>query len=614
MIRKIKLGIAGLAILNLLFAASGYAEYPRVVYQIQGLDQDLMSPVQHRLDQTLQTLVHPSTEDVQVWHQHSISDIKQILATYGYFKPSIKPTLKKIDANWNASYQISVGPLLKITTLKLSIEDTKQDQKIYSQQLDSCQVPRPCQQSGIYNNHEDCELSGNTDKNSSAKSITKLIADFPLHRGDTFCSEAYENAKQTLLAKVVAEGYLSAYFSKHTILINRQAYTAQLILSLNIGPRYYFGPITFQQSLFNNSLLQRYIPFKSGDCYSSTQLLKLQDNLNKSGYFQNVSILDSQISKQNQNLPVTFILTPRPSQQYTSGIGYGTDMGIRGTLGWESRYLNKAGHRLSIFSQLSKLQNSLQTTYTIPGKHPNTDNYNINYAIVRKKLTQVTTITQQLGIGSLSRWKGWQRNLFLNYQIERFNYLNRPTTDSHLLTPGILLSYSKFDNPLFALHGYQLNFRLQGADQSLLSNTSFLQTEFQGKYILSWDDNSRLLFRGDIGYTLTSNLANFPPSLLFYAGGSQSVRAYAYQSLGPARYLMTGSVEYQHRLINNFYGAIFFDAGNAVNNFPINLQKGSGIGLVWASPLGPMEVTAGKALNLPEHPIRFQFTMGFDFL
>lgn len=573
MIRKIKLAIASLALLDILFTPLGYAEYPRVTYQIQGLNPDLMSPVQHRLDQSLQTLVHPSTEAIQFWYRHSVSDIKQTLEAYGYFKSSIKHSLKKIDASWDASYQISVGSPLKITTLKISVEDTK-----------------------------------------SSPKITKLIANFPLHRGDTFRSDAYEDAKQKLLAKVVAEGYLSAYFSKHTILINRQAYTAKLILILNTGPRYYFGPITFQQSILNNSLLQRYISFKSGDPYSSTKLLKLQDNLNKSGYFQNVSIPDSQINQQNQNLPVTFILTPRPSQQYTAGIGYGTDVGMRGTLGWESRYLNKAGHRLSIFSQLSKVQNSLQTTYIIPGKHPNTDNYNINFAIVSKKLTQVTTTTQQLGIGSIGRWRGWKRNLFLNYQIERFNYLNRSKTNSHLLTPGINLSYGKFDNPLFALHGYQLNFRLQGADQNLLSNTSFLQTEIQGKYILSWDDNSRLLFRGDVGYTLTPNLENFPPSLLFYAGGSQSVRGYAYQSLGPARYLMTGSVEYQYRLINNFYGAIFFDAGNAVNNFPINLQKGSGLGLIWKSPLGPMEVTAGKALDLPGHPIRFQFTMGFDFL
>lgn len=573
MIRKIKLTIARFALLNILFTSSGYAEYPRVAYQIQGLNQDLMRPARHRLDKSLQTLIHPSAKEIQFWSQHSISEIKQILEAYGYFKPSIKPTLKKIDGCWNVSYQISLGRPLKITALNVSVEEFKHDPK-----------------------------------------ITKLIDDFPLHIGDRFRSKVYEDAKQSLLDKVVAAGYLTTYFSKHTILINRRAYTAKLILTLNTGPRYYFGPIIFQQSILNNSLLKRYIPFKLGDPYSSIQLLKLQENLNKSGYFQNVSITDAQINKQNQNLPIIFALTPRPSQQYTAGIGYGTDVGMRGTLGWESRYLNKGGHRLSIFSQLSKIQNSFQTIYTIPGKHPNTDNYNINFAIVRKKLTQVTNTTQQLGVGSISQWKGWQRNLFLNYQVERFNYLNRPTTNSHLLTPGINLSYSKFDNPLFALHGYQLSFRLQGANQNLLSNTSFLQSELQGNYILSWNDNSRLLFRGDAAYTLTSNLANFPPSLLFYAGGSQSVRGYAYQSLGPGRYLMMGSVEYQHRLINNFYGAIFFDAGNAVNNFPINLQKGLGLGLVWASPLGPMELTAGKALDISGQPLRFQFAMGFDFL
>lgn len=574
MIRKIKLVLVSLALFSMTFASLGFAENPSVAYQLQGLNQNLINPIQYCLDRSLQTLVHPSDEDVQFWYQHAISDIKQTLSTYGYFKPTIRHSLKKIDTHWNANFQIFVGPPLKITSLKILVANTTLDN------------PK----------------------------IKKLIADFSLHKGDILRSSTYEEAKQTLLTKVVAEGYLSAYFSKHTILINRKTYTSTLILILNAGPRYYFGPITFQQSILNNSLLQRYVPFKSGDPYSSTQLLKLQDNLNKSGYFQNVSIPDTQINQQNQNLPVTFMLTPRPSQQYTAGIGYVTDMGVRGTLGWESRYLNKKGHRLSILSQLSRVQNSLQTSYIIPGKHPSTDNYTINFASVRKKLAQVITTTQQIGIASVGKWKGWKRNLFLNYQTERFSYLNKPKTNAHLLTPGLNLSYSKFDSPFFALHAYQLNLKLQGADQNLLSNTSFLQTEIQGKYILSWNNNSRLLFRGDVGYTLISNQTTFPPSLLFYAGGTQSVRGYTFQSLGPARYLMTGSVEYQHRLIKNFYGAIFFDAGNAVNHFPINLRKGYGLGLVWASPLGPMEITAGKALNLPGQPVRFDFTMGFDFL
>ena len=42
---------------------------------------------------------------------------------------------------------------------------------LYSQQWDFCQVSRPCGNHGTSNNHEDCELSGNTDKNSNAKSV-----------------------------------------------------------------------------------------------------------------------------------------------------------------------------------------------------------------------------------------------------------------------------------------------------------------------------------------------------------------------------------------------------------------------------------------------------------
>jgi translocation and assembly module TamA len=568
----IKLIIARLVVLALLFSALGYASEPSVVYQITGLDQDLIRVVQQHLDQSLPTASRPSSEKIHCWYQHSLSDIQHILAAYGYFKPSICPSLKQKGAKWYANYQISPGPPLRITLLEVSVQDPRKKDP----------------------------------------PIEKSIADFPLHQGDIFSSERYEHAKQLLLATAIGQGYLSAYFSKHTVLINRKSYTARITLTLNKGPRYYFGPIIFQQSILKDNLLRRYIPFKIGAPYSSTQLLSLQENLNKSGYFSNVSI--NAIKTQKQALPVTFTLTPRPSQQYTAGRGYSTDLGIRGTLGWESRYLNKSGHRLNIISQLSKIQNSLQMTYRIPGKHPNTDSYNINYAIVRKKLAQVVSTTQQLGFSHIAQWGGWRRNLFLNYQIERFNYLNSKTTKAHLLTPGINFSRSKFDNARFALCGYRLNLRLQGADQHLLSNTSFLQTQLQGKYILSWNKNSRLLLRGDMGYTLTSNLNDFPPSLLFYVGGSQSLRGYAYQALGPGRYLMLGSIEYQHRLINDFYGAVFFDAGNAVNNFPINLQKGAGIGLVWLSPLGPMEVTAGKALNLPGRPIRLQFTMGFDLL
>lgn len=577
MLKIRKISIAILAIVGLIYTLNGSAEAPHlIVYQIRGLDPILTTIVKARLAHSLEALTTPSNSAIiQTWNEHAPAEIQQALSPYGYFKPSIhSKLLYQPNKTWQAIYTINPGPLLKITQLRVSIQ-------------------------------------GEGTNNAVLK---MLINQLPLHQGDSFLSERYEQAKQKLLSTAIAEGYLSAYFSQHHVLINRKSYLANVALVLDTGPRFYFGPIIFQQTILKDSFLRRYIPFKIGTPYSSEQLLKLQDNLNRSGYFQHISINDLATEKQNQQIPILFKLTPRPSQQYTAGIGYSTDVGIRGTLGWESRYLNQFGHKLSIMSQLSKVQNSLQTTYTIPGQHPNTDNYNINFAIVHKRLAQVDSTTQQIGLGSTHQWKGWQRNLFLNYQIERFNYVDRPTIISHLLTPGITFSRSQFDNPIYALHGYRVNLRVQGADKNLLSSASFLQTQLQTKYILSWNENSRMILRNDIGYTMTPNPDNFPPSLLFYAGGSQSVRGYDYQALGPGRYLVVGSVEYQHKIVSNFYGAAFFDLGNAVNKFPINLQKGAGVGVVWISPLGPMELTVGKALDLPNHPVRLQFSMDVDLL
>ena len=64
--------------------------------------------------------------------------------------------------------------------------------------------------------------------------------------------------------------------------------------------------------------------------------------------------------------------------------------------------------------------------------------------------------------------------------------------------------------------------------------------------------------RAKAGITLLSDpLSDLPPSLRFFAGGDQSVRGYAYQSLGPldatgqvegGKHLLDGSVELERAL------------------------------------------------------------------
>ena len=94
------------------------------------------------------------------------------------------------------------------------------------------------------------------------------------------------------------------------------------------------------------------------------------------------------------------------------------------------------------------------------------------------------------------------------------------------------------------------------------------------------NENNRLFLRLDIEATYVSDYNNLPLSLRFTAGGTQSVRGYRYQSLGP-KYLLTNSIELQHRIKGNWFVGIFHDMGNAFNNVNHpDLQKSAGVGIV----------------------------------
>jgi translocation and assembly module TamA len=99
------------------------------------------------------------------------------------------------------------------------------------------------------------------------------------------------------------------------------------------------------------------------------------------------------------------------------------------------------------------------------------------------------------------------------------------------------------------------------------------------------------------------------------------VRGYSLDSLGPTdsrgkvsggRYLLVGSVEYEHRLAGNWSLAAFYDAGNAFEPHQFEVKQGAGLGLRWLSPVGPVRVDVASALNEDGNPLRLHVVIGPD--
>ena len=119
------------------------------------------------------------------------------------------------------------------------------------------------------------------------------------------------------------------------------------------------------------------------------------------------------------------------------------------------------------------------------------------------------------------------------------------------------------------------------------------------------DDNNE---KGAIGY-IALWLMGVPASLLFRAGGTESVRGYDFQSIGnvqggtvyPTRFLASAGVEYQRWVTASWGGAVFYDVGTATDSWgEKQLFQGVGVGARWRSPVGPVNVDLAYGIRNKE--------------
>ena len=117
-----------------------------------------------------------------------------------------------------------------------------------------------------------------------------------------------------------------------------------------------------------------------------------------------------------------------------------------------------------------------------------------------------------------------------------------------------------------------------------------------------------LLLRGQAGVVAAETRQGIPSTFLFRTGGDQTVRGYAFESLGVrqgdatvgGRRLLLGSIEYTHWIGDSWGPAVFVDAGNAWDSgATFNPALGYGVGVRFRTPIGPIraDIAYGEETN-----------------
>jgi translocation and assembly module TamA len=580
-----RIAATGLAVLALTAGAATHAA-ERIKIDIVGVNDAIADNVRGYLTLTRYAQRDDLTDaQVRRLADRAVDEAADALRPFGYYDPTVRSRTSRDDPRWIVRLRIDPGkPVL----------------------MQSVQV----------------QITGPGADEAALAAIAPASAFKP---GAQLDHAAYESLKASLLRAALDLGYLDAQLTRRELLVDPPQFTASASIELDTGGRYRFGAVTVRQDVLNEDLLQRFIRFRSGDTFSNDRLRSTQFALEDSNYFAEVRITQGRRDPETLTVPVTIEADPIRRNRYTASIGYGTDTELRGRFAWDDRRVNSRGHRWRFEMTGSAILQEAIARYIIPVGDPALEKFELSTGYINEQLGDVDSERYE-ATGALTQAMGkWQRVLFLKLNDETSDYPDGTSTQDLLLIPGI--SYASM--PPNFLTGWVREsayyVELSGSPSTLGSDASYLRFYARGERVWPIRGPWYLRLRGEIGTSWVDEFSQVPASQRFFAGGDRSVRGFALDSLSPpaagtqtdqnsndgvgGEHKLVGSIEIERDLPRNLRAAVFYDTGNAFNDWGTSLEYSVGVGLRWRLPMLLIGVDVAQALSEPDRRPRLHLNI-----
>jgi len=450
--------------------------------------------------------------------------------------------------------------------------------------------------------------------------VERLRASWRLRVGEALRSPGWEEAKTVLLTRVSRRDYAAARIEESRADVDPLAATAQLSLVLDSGPAFHFGDLAVSGlERYDKILVTRHAPFHAGDPYRQDQLLEFQARLQNLPNFSSVIVSIEPDPALHEAVPVQVILSEAKSRHLSLGAGYSSNNGARSEMAY--RDYNLLDHAWNLGSGL-RLEQKRQTLFATIATLPDALGYRLAWGahVEATDIQGLKTTNHKLGV-TRGRIQGQiETRLGVNWQREQ----RRPADALAESDQALVLDWHwirrTVNNPLYPRRGDVTEVLIGGGSQRLLSDQDFLRTLL--RYQIWWPMGARdtLSLRGEAGFTAAPSRFGIPQEYLFRAGGTQSVRGYAHQSLGVqegsavvgGRTLADGSLEYTHWFSRDWGAALFADMGGAADNWgDLRLSAGYGAGARWRSPAGPLALDVAWGQDAEALRLHFSIAVAF---
>ena len=584
----------------------------------------------------------PDLDNAELQRLLELSDtqIRNLLATQGYFTPQIDQTLHATPAQAGGIPRVAItidpGPRTQIRQLDLQIQ-------------------------GAASNYA-----------PAWEQLAVLRQNWGLPVGDPFTQEAWARAKTQALQNLQAERFATATLSSSKAEIDPDTSSARLQVLYDSGPVFRYGKAQVEGAQrYDAAIAQRLTRLPEGQEYRQSDLLRAQQRLLNSGYYMGASVmLDTSETVDPQAAPVLVRVREMPLQRLVLGVGFNTDSGPGVSL--EHTHNRVPALQWRALTRLKwNRKDQIFSSSLIAPPDDNLWQWLLNGSYQREQFANTRQTTQQVRMGRTKNDGSIERTLYLQYDRSKADYGKNVVRDARAISANYVWTLRQFNSHTFPTGGFgialeagggftfqpqrqpfvRIGARYQGflsldndlasglrlanpagsqARATITDTPSATQTAETAEAVartLTPRKNGELVLRLQAAALRTRENAIVPPNLLFLAGGNASVRGYGYQQIGvessdgvteAGRYLLAGSLEYRRPVWRNgratdWDSVVFVDAGNLANT-PAGLRHlryGVGAGAIWRSPVGPVELAA--AYGVQERKLRLHMNLGFTF-
>lgn len=528
--------------------------------------------------------------------------VNELIATEGYFSGSTKVEVKNAEA-------------------KAGVGDTKDGKRTVILTVD----PGPLTKVASV----DLRVSGSIQQ-EAPQQVDELVKQWPLDKEQPFRQQDWAEAKDKTLQSLRNHRYAAAEMTASEARILADKQQAELSMDLNSGPTFTLGELQIKGTKrYPARIIENINPLQVGEYYDVDRLLSLQRQIQRSPYFSNAIIDIQRDPAHPERTPVSVDVTEFPTQRIRAGVGYSTDTGAN----VEGRYShNNVFGRAWVFDAQTKIEQRRQSASLDLAMPPDRTGFvnSANYTYRRTTLEGIDLRSERYGL-----WRSRKTDKldlafkvqFYRDSLQQLNGADLPTDivvqpgDHKALVTSVEWTYRDVDNLVFPRRGYIFSSDLGVALKSLLSDENFFRADTQLRHYFPVGERDLVILKGELGAVISKGgNTSIPASLLFRAGGTDSIRGYSYLSIGneingrvyPTRYLATASAEYQHWFRPQWGAAVFYDVGTATDNWPDKqIFQGVGVGARWRSPVGPVNADLGYGIERGE--INPHFSLGVAF-